>query len=114
MVGIGALAHIGVTLGTRALGFVSEFAVHTQCTKVSPDGKWALADGSLPLSQSGAPLAPTTKASGLSPSATTAWRATAQTVTLTAGAGVVPEVPGVLRASGKVEQRGRCLVLPAG
>ena len=62
---------------------------------VSASVVWATgADGSLLLSQSGgAPLAPTTKASGLSPSATTAWRATAQTVTLTASAGVDPVAP---------------------
>jgi hypothetical protein len=33
---------VGVALGTRALALVGEFVVHTERTKVSPDGEWAL------------------------------------------------------------------------
>ena len=42
VLGLGALGYIGVTLGTKVLRFVGEFAVHTVHDKPSPDGAWAL------------------------------------------------------------------------
>ncbi len=42
VIGLGALGVIGVVLGAKALRLVSDFAVHTQRIKLSPDQSWAL------------------------------------------------------------------------